>query len=134
MSNDVVISKELQGELIDNMILLADLERQTVARHAYQSEVDELRAAPETVSLEGLEAGIEYVMAMNDEKTRDQNVVAIGAYLRRIIAPVQGGAVDITIKEIAKAYLGNEKSESNVYLLEGATRIIDLLRIKGVLK
>ena len=54
MSNDVVISKELRDELIDDVIDLQNgTELNSTLNELYQKEINALRTAPETVSLEG---------------------------------------------------------------------------------
>jgi len=83
MSNDVVISKELRDKLIEEL--------EYHEPHAMASEINQLRAAPETVSLEGVER-MKLYQWLNSQEDGETELVRVSD-LRRLITPVQPSAV-----------------------------------------
>jgi len=86
MSNDVVISKELRDRILG---LLSILPFKGPATDGYAAE---LRAAPETVSLEGVERWSEGASDFGLYRSFDGDWVGFSD-LRRLITPVQPSAV-----------------------------------------
>ena len=86
MSNDVVISKELRDRILG---LLSILPVKGPATDGYAAE---LRAAPETVSLEGVERWSEGASDFGLYRSFDGDWVGFSD-LRRLITPVQPSAV-----------------------------------------
>ena len=95
MSNDVVISKELRDKLIEEL--------EYHEPHAMASEINQLRAAPETVSLEGVER-MKLYQWLNSQEDGETELVRVSD-LRRLITPVHGGDVELELLKRFKDFV-----------------------------
>ena len=110
MSNDVVISKELCDHFV---YLLESLDGLLLSR---QDASKALRAAPETVSLEGVDRWSEGASDFGLYRSFDGEWVRFSD-LRRLVGPVQSSAVDLKDTQqnlsMAMDFLREEYSEDD---------------------